>query len=42
MLRLKMVFKGLMQTDIYPGKIKTQMQKVLGKWSGLYNVLKRI
>ena len=42
MLQLKNVFKGQIQTDIYLGTIKKQMPKVLGKWSGLYNVLKRL
>ena len=38
--QLKLIFKAIMQTELYLGTVKNQRAKALGKWSSIYNELR--
>ena len=40
--KVKKILKYLMETDIYVSNVNHTLQKTIGKWSSLYNVLRNL
>ena len=42
LVKIQKILKGQMELDIYIATIKNSLPKILGKWSGFYNVLRAL